>query len=304
MKSPLRGVRSIELEFNDPSRAADFAAQIWNLTEVERYEGSVYFRGTGPYRHILGVHQATGGTAVRRIVFDAPDAETVQALRHRVRAACDATEEPGALPGPGGGYGFGFVDPEGRNYAIVCGIADHADGDNKPDCPRKIAHVNINAVDVERTSSFLIDVLGFKLIDKTPALSFFHCDSTDHNSLVVGGAKRPTINHVAFELPDLDSVMRGAGRMRDAGYPIEWGVGRHGAGNNVFAYFCGPEEFPLEYTAEVLQIDDSYVPRGPDHWRFPPGRMDQWGVTAPHTPRWKRIQDMHGFAPGAFRIGR
>jgi catechol 2,3-dioxygenase len=36
-------------------------------------------------------------------------------------------------------------------------------------------------------------------------------------------------------MPDLDSVMRGAGRMRESGYPIEWGVGRHGAGNNVFA---------------------------------------------------------------------
>jgi catechol 2,3-dioxygenase len=107
---------------------------------------------------------------------------------------------------------------------------------------------------------------------------------------------------MAFELPDIDSVMRGAGRMRDAGYPIEWGVGRHGAGNNVFAYFAGPEEVPLEYTAEVLQIDETYTPHGPEYWRFPPGRMDQWGVTAPHTPRWKRIQEMHHFTPGAYRM--
>ena len=27
--------------------------------------------------------------------------------------------------------------------------------------------------------------------------------------------------------------------LRDAGYPIEWGVGRHGPGNNAFAYFIG-----------------------------------------------------------------
>jgi catechol 2,3-dioxygenase len=119
---------------------------------------------------------------------------------------------------------------------------------------------------------------------------------------VVGRHARATLNHVAFDVPDLDSVMRGAGRMRDHGYPIEWGVGRHGAGNNVFAYFAGPEEFPIEYTAEVLQIDDSYVPHGPDHWRWPPGRADQWGVTDPHTPRWKRIQDLYDFTPGDFRL--
>src|SRR5262245_48341465 len=59
--------------------------------------------------------------------------------------------------------------------------------------------------------------------------------------------------------------MPGAGRMRDHGYPIEWGVGRHGPGNNVFAYFAGPEEFPIELTGELLQIDDTYVPHGPDY---------------------------------------
>jgi hypothetical protein len=94
----------------------------------------------------------------------------------------------------------------------------------------------------------------------------------------------------------------GAGRMRDCGFPIEWGVGRHGAGNNVFAYFAGPEEFPIELTGELLPIDDTYVPHGPDYWRYPPGRLDQWGVTEPHTPRWKRIQDLYGFTPGAFRV--
>jgi catechol 2,3-dioxygenase len=95
--------------------------------------------------------------------------------------------------------------------------------------------------------------------------------------------------------------MRGAGRMRDAGYPIEWGVGRHGPGNNVFAYFAGPEEIPLEYTSEVLQIDDSYVPRGPEHWKFAPGRSDQWGITNPPTARLARIQQLFRFTQDGLR---
>ena len=61
-----------------------------------------------------------------------------------------------------------------------------------------------------------------------------------------------------------------SGRMKDNGYPVEWGPGRHGPGDNVFAYFCGPDEVPIEYTSEVLQIDDGYVPRGGDYWKFPP----------------------------------
>jgi catechol 2,3-dioxygenase len=118
----------------------------------------------------------------------------------------------------------------------------------------------------------------------------------------MGRTGKPTLNHVSFELPDLESVMRGGGRMRDAGHPIEWGPGRHGAGNNAFCYFAGPEEFPIEYTAEVLQIDDSYEFHGPEYWKWPPGRLDQWGITPPHTARWMRIQDLYRFAPGQYRL--
>jgi catechol 2,3-dioxygenase len=298
----VRGVRSIEIEMADPERAADFYSRVWNLREVARDGGSIYFRGTGPHHHILAIHPATHGAALRRLVFDAADKTTVDRLFDQTRARATHCEEPHTLRSPGGGYGFGFADPHLRNLAVVCGAADHADSADVKDRPRKIAHVNLNTPDVKATAQFLIEALGFTLIDETAALWFMHCDSTDHSSMVIGPAKLPTLNHVAFEMPDLDSTMRGAGRMRDSGYPIEWGVGRHGAGDNVFAYFAGPEEFPLEYTGEVLQIDDSYTPNGPEYWKWPPGRLDQWGVTPPHTARWKRIQDMVLFADGQWRV--
>ena len=142
----------------------------------------------------------------------------------------------------------------------------------------------------------MTEVLGFRLIDETVRARFLHAACPDHFSLALVKHSNATLNHIAFDMPDLNSVMRGAGRMRDAGYPIEWGVGRHGPGNNVFAYFAGPEEIPLEYTSEVLQIDDTYVPRGPDFWKFPPGRSDQWGVTNPQTARLARIQQLFGFS--------
>ena len=69
-----------------------------------------------------------------------------------------------------------------------------------------------------------------------------------------------------------NALMFGAGRMKSNGFPVEWGVGRHGPGNNSFAYFAGPEEMPLEYTADVQQIDETYEFHGPDYWKWPPGR--------------------------------
>jgi catechol 2,3-dioxygenase len=302
MAMTVRGVRSVEIEMADPERAAEFYRRIWNLREVARHDGSIYFRGTGAHHHILAIHPARNGYALRRLVFNAANKDVVQALHRAVTTAGCTSEAPHALAGPGGGYGFGFLDPEGRNLAIVCDLHDHADSADAPDRPRKIAHVNLNAADLQRSIAFLTDVLGFRLVDHSGPLHFFHCDNTDHASIVMGRTGKPTLNHVSFELPDLESVMRGGGRMRDAGHPIEWGPGRHGAGNNAFCYFAGPEEFPIEYTAEVLQIDDSYEFHGPEYWKWPPGRLDQWGITPPHTARWMRIQDLYRFAPGQYRL--
>jgi catechol 2,3-dioxygenase len=113
-------------------------------------------------------------------------------------------------------------------------------------------------------------------------------------------AERATLHHIAFEMADIDSVMRGAGRMRDAGYPIEWGLGRHGPGNNVFAYFVGPDDFVIEYTAEIEQVTDATPVRTPADWVYPRGHSDLWGATPPPSERMKAAQKKIGFADGLF----
>ena len=158
--------------------------------------------------------------------------------------------------------------------------------------------------DFDASLRFFTETLGFRQIDENAPLWFLHCASPEHRSIVLAKTNLPTLNHVAFEMPDFDSVMRGMGRMKDNGYPIEWGPGRHGPGNNVFAYFCGPDEVPIEYTADVLQIDDSYVPRGSDYWKFPAGRSDHWGITQPRSARYYRVQRLFGFTEDGHRLER
>ena len=98
-----------------------------------------------------------------------------------------------------------------------------------------------------------------------------------------------------FEL--LGATQSNIGRMKDAGYGIEWGPGRHGPGDNAFKYFIGPFDVVIEYTAEVQQIDDSYVAGQPADWTWPPGRVDQWGIGVPPTPRLKEAQRAITFVP-------
>jgi catechol 2,3-dioxygenase len=302
MKARVRGIRSIEIAVADPERAARFYREVWHLEEVERVGATILLRGTAAYHHVLAISQAAAAPALTRITYDAPSRPVVDRLYDQVWAKTDRCEPPHPVRSAGGGYGFGFADPDGWTCAVIADSADHKDIAPKADRPTKITHVNLNTPDIPRASEFLVEALGFRLIDETAALIFFNADSADHSSMVLSKTPIATVNHVAFEMSDLDSVMRGAGRMKDHGYPIEWGVGRHGPSGNVFAYFAGPEEFPIEYTSEVRQLDDSYEPHGSNHWRWPPGRADEWGVTNPHTPRWKRIQTMFPPPKTDFRL--
>ena len=299
----VRGVRSVEIAVSNLDRAAGFYADVWNLQLQASEPDARYLRGTGRYHHILGLH-AGPQPEILRVVFDVADRDKLQALHRSVTAAKAGPVEPIVeLAGPAGGIGFGCKDPEGRNFAFVCGMADHAGGNpDVKDRPRKVTHVNLNCGDHAATSAYFTDVLRFTMADDTDQLRFMRCGNSDHHSIVLARVKSTTLNHIAFEMPDLDSVMRGAGRMKDNGYPIEWGVGRHGAGNNVFAYFAGPDELPVEYTAEVEQVDDSYVVHGPDYWRVPPGRSDQWGVTGPRSARLLRLWTMVRFSEDGYRL--
>ena len=290
-------VRSVELGVRNVESASAFYNDTWHLDPVAEENGARYFRGTGPEHHILALHERNEPALVR-INLATSDKPSVDDL-HRRLSALELPEvgAPEKLAGPGGGYGFAFEDNERRRFSVSSDVATHADAADVRDRPRKISHCVLNAPDMEPSIALFTQGLGFTVSDRTGHLCFLRCNS-DHHSIAFGHGDAPTLHHIAFEMADLDSVMRGAGRMRDAGYPIEWGVGRHGPGANVFSYFLGPDDYIIEYTAEVEQVDDSYPKRSAEYWASlnPPGWTDRWGIAGPPSERMQEAQTRIGFA--------
>jgi len=300
-KAKVRALRSVDLAYADPDKALGFFTDVWNLSHVGENASVHFLRGTGAFHHIVTLRRAPQ-KAILRMVLDATDRSTIDKLHAQVVAhSLKSIDPPGTLRQPHGDYGFGFKDPEGRNIAIVCDVKDHADSADAPDRPRKLSHVNINAGDSDATLACYRDALGFTLTDTTRRLRFLSCNA-DHHSMVLGFAGGPTLNHIAFEMPDLESVMRGAGRMRDDGRGLEWGPGRHGPGNNVFCYFLGPEDLPVEYTAEMQQVDDTHRTGTPENWKWPPGRLDHWGISAHPSERMETAGLNYRFTADGYRL--
>ena len=289
----------MDLGVRDVAACARFYTEVWRLAVAAERDGSVYLRGSGSYHHILALHPRAE-PALLCINLAAADRAAVDRLHARVSAAGAAqVDAPAAAREPGGGYAFAFLDPEGRAVRVIAEDARHADARSAPDRPEKITHVVLNTPRQEEAAAFWVKALGFQLSDRS-LLTFIRCNA-DHHNLAFHPGEKSTLHHIAFEMDGIDSVMRGAGRMRDAGHPIEWGLGRHGPGNNVFAYFIGPDNFVIEYTAEIEQVDERYRVREPREWAYPPGHSDLWGATPPPSARMKSAQQQIGFAGGLFR---
>ena len=150
--------------------------------------------------------------------------------------------------------------------------------------PTKLTHVVLNSADVEKQTAFFLDVLGFKWADSTKMMDFIRCCS-DHHSVAFARGTGPSLNHMAYEMPNIDGLMRGAGRLKKSGFEIAWGVGRHGPGNNVFSYFVEPNGFVTEYTTEVQQVDDTYVPHDAKWWEDLNYWPCLWNMAGPPSPQ-------------------
>lgn len=291
---PVAALRSVELGVPNLAASVDFYTRVWGLDLVAEVDGKVYLAATGNDFHVLELKQSDS-TELRKTTFRTRSSDDLEALCDRMSAAgCTVLCAPEPANAPSGGRRFVVREPQGAVLEFV-----HSDHRKEAriiaNRVHRLAHVNINSAAIGDLTVFYRDILGFRLTDRSRYMAFLSCGS-DHHSVVLAEAAVNGLNHIAFLMPDLESVMRGSGLVVDQGYPIGWGVGRHGPGDNVFAYFVDPHGVVIEYTAEVLQVDDSYCVGGPEDWVWPPGRTDQWGVAPPKSDACKKAQISIGFS--------
>ena len=298
MSSPwIEGLRSVSLCVPDLAKAEDFYTRVWRLTVAHRAGDALYLRGAGSDDHLLALHAGGETPQIRHVCLRARGAAALDAIAQRATAAGGRVLGPVApVDDPAGGTGLRMADPHGRIFQIVHGDTRCTPLPEPTDRPQRLTHVVLNSHAVDQTQAFLTEALGFRLADRTVAIAFMNCNA-DHHTLAIGVSDNDALNHIAFLMPDADAVMRGGGRMKDAGFPIQWGPGRHGPGNNLFNYFIDPFGVVIEYTADVQQVDDSYQPRGPEDWKWPAGRVDQWGISPAPGATLKEAQRRVMFAP-------
>lgn len=275
-------LRSVELALSQAQAAAEFLQTPWGLIPAGTQGGTLFFRGTGSHPYILALREAAA-PAVLAIEFSGTPAE-VAAVQARARSAGASVQTFTELDAPGGGAGCVIEGPEKQKYRFVAELVPVAELPSERDRPLQITHAVLNSMDVAASERFVETALGFRISDRTKIMTFVRCNRK-HHALAYAHSDVSSLNHIAFEMNDVDGVMRGIGRMRDAGYDVVWGPGRHGPGDNVFGYFIAPFGGIIEYTAEVSEVADDYRVGSPEDWKWPPGRIDQWGISTKDSTR-------------------
>ncbi|MBB3359100.1 MULTISPECIES: VOC family protein [unclassified Novosphingobium] len=267
-------LRSIELALPDPAAAARFMLDIWGMAPGEVRGDTHYLRGSGSYPYLVAFEKADA-EFVRSTTFVCTAAELADIRSRAAARGWPLIDTVSADPGAGEGV---IVElPEGELLRFLVNTTE-VEPITGRDLPVKLTHIVFNSADAEASGHAVEDVLGFRVSDRTKGMVFVRCNDS-HHSTAFARAGFSSLNHIAFEMEDLDAVMRGIGRMRDHGFAPAWGPGRHGPGANVYAYYIAPFGPVIEYSTAVEKVPEDYQAGSPEDWTWPPNRIDQWGIS-------------------------
>jgi len=281
-------LRGIAMRAPGMTATKGFYTGVWGLVEVPSDDGVVHLRGQGaePFIYSLTDGDSFG---IDYVNFGMTGTDRLEALYAQLKAdGAPLMGDIHDLSTPGGGVGFFVRDPHDRRLRVAAGVEQSADATTSFAMPTKVSHVVLNSPDLAKTEAFYRDMLGFRLSDYyVDRMSFMRC-SSDHHSIGLMQNVHSSVNHVAFEMPDMDSYMRGIGRLKQEGQVPSWGPGRHGPGNNPFAYFVSPSGFVIEYTCELDTVDEAtHVAK---EWTWGDAETsDRWMTAGPATPAMRAI---------------
>jgi catechol-2,3-dioxygenase len=276
-------VGHVGLRARDLSRLGEFYTDTWGLGLTEEGPGALYLRAEEPSHHAVALYDAERDqNAVDHLGLEVASrddlARGAEALAAR---GLEIVQAPGRSDEPGLGYAMRFHDPAGQLVELYTDPERIADDYGTPPVkPTKVSHVVLMVPDVDAAVAVYRDVLGFREIDWNGHwMAFLNCAPAPPSLALVAAPETP-LHHLAFEVHLSAELARGIYALGEKQVPRVWGPGRHGAGNNVFSYFWDPDKNVVEYTCEIEQVDERYVPRV---WERQPGQPDWWCACPPNT---------------------
>ena len=292
-------------------RAPDLDAMEEFLTDFgmvrsARTAGALYMRGTDPPHHIHVTEK--GDPAFVGLAWHAASEEDL----HRIAKAPGASSVE-SIDEPGGGRRVRLREPNGYQIEVVHGIERLAPIEVRrqavnngaemlkrkgelfrlgrgPSRVKRIGHGVMATPKVRETVQWFRDTLGLVCSDdlyvgsKDNLIgSFNRCDRgeeyVDHHVFFCLMHEKRGLNHVSFEVQDMDDVFVGHHYLKQLGkYEHMWGIGRHLLGSNVYDYWADPWGRVHEHWSDSDRLN---ARSGSNLMPAEEGLVSQWGEPPP-----------------------
>jgi len=279
----------------------------FGMTRAERTASALYMRGTDAAHHI---HVTEKGDP--KVVGLAYYAESEDDLRRLAKAPGASAVE--SIDEPGGGRRVRLTEPNGYQIEVVHGIATLPPirirprqklntGEDPllragelmrlpkgPAHVKRIGHGVLMTPKFRETVQWFRDTLGFICSDDVYAGdkdnligSFNRCDRgdtyVDHHVFFCLNHEKTGLNHLSFEVLDIDDVCMGHHYLKQFGcYEHMWGIGRHVLGSQVYDYWADPWGRVHEHWADSDRLN---LANGSNLVPAEEALVSQWGEPPP-----------------------
>jgi catechol 2,3-dioxygenase-like lactoylglutathione lyase family enzyme len=278
----------------------------FGMVKAARTPNALYMRGTDAAHHIHVTEKGDPGFV--GLAYYAPSVDDLQRLSQAPGAS--GVEE---IDEPGGGQRVRLREPNGYQIEVVYGIQElppipverqPLNSGHEPlkragelyRLPRgtsrvkRIGHGVMASPQVMETVQWFRDRLGFICSDdvytgSTDNIigSFNRCDCgeqyVDHHVFFCIKNERAGLNHLSFEVADLDDVFMGHDYLKQLGkYEHMWGLGRHLLGSQVYDYWADPWGRVHEHWADTDRLN---AQNGSHLLSVEEALISQWGEPPP-----------------------
>jgi len=278
----------------------------FGMVRAERTPTALYMRGTDPAPHIHVTQKGEPGFV--GLAYYAASLDDLKRLASSPGAsAVESVDEPG------GGKRVRLREPNGYQVEVLYGVKKLKPISVKrqplntgqdslkragtvlrlpPGASRvkRIGHGVMAVPDVKTTVAWFREMLGFIGSDDVyegsednliGSFNRFNRGSTyvDHHALFCIRNTRAGLNHLSFEVQDIDDVFMGHEHLARLGkYEHMWGIGRHLLGSQVYDYWADPWGRVHEHWSDTDRLN---AKNGTNLIPVDEGFRSQWGERAP-----------------------
>jgi catechol 2,3-dioxygenase-like lactoylglutathione lyase family enzyme len=270
----------------DPAATTRFYERVVGMTVGERDSGGATRLGWGRGHHALEITDSSG---LDHMAFEVVDGD-IERFERRLaqRGVTIEWETPWGDDHP---PSLVFHDPDGTRVELH-GPVDRS-GEYQGQLfarPDRLHHVTLASSTLQPMADFYVDVLGFRVSDEQGddegGIGFVWLRSDrEHHSLAVVKAPHVGLDHLAFEVPSWEAIGRWCDELSRRNVPLTWGPGRHGPGNNLFAFFDDVDGRRIELSCEMERFWDDRADYAQSSRRWDPGAgvVNLWGP----LPSWR-----------------